>query len=412
MQRPHREITIIGAGVIGSALAYRLAQRGHRVRMLDPQAPGQGGASYGNVGHLAAELVEPLPSPQLLLGFVKELTIFGGPLHMPMRNWPALLPWALRFVIAAFRRSAHTRLLTPLVLEACAEYQRLLDAIGRGDLLRRDGHYQIWSGPEAQRAAQAEATHMQRLGVPTAAVDASWLAAQARLSGEDALAALHFPSCGHVTDPAAVVQALAAAAVAAGASIEQRQVRSVQSHGAGVRIDCADGVLDSECAVICAGIWSADLLRGHGLKVPLQAAYGYHVELPGAPARIEAPILYCAQRLLVTPMAGRLRASSFMEFSGLHSKVDAGKYQRLDALLAGLGYPRSDPASHWRGPRPILPDYLPGLGQVPGQPLYYAIGHQHLGLTMAPITAELMADAISGTPTRVPLAPFDLRRFD
>jgi len=52
------------------------------------------------------------------------------------------------------------------------------------------------------------------------------------------------------------------------------------------------------------------------------------------------------------------------------------------------------------------------MGRAPGSnPLFYAVGHQHIGLTMAPVTGDLMADLVAGRPTRLPVAAFDLRRF-
>jgi D-amino-acid dehydrogenase len=60
----------------------------------------------------------------------------------------------------------------------------------------------------------------------------------------------------------------------------------------------------------------------------------------------------------------------------------------------------------------VLPDYLPGIGRASGPaPLYYAVGHQHLGLTMAPATADLVADLVAGRAPRQDLKPFDLSRF-
>src|SRR5271165_6570802 len=82
-------IAVIGAGVIGAAVALALARDGRRVLLLDRAEPGVAGASFGNVGHIAAELVQPLPSPGLLFGFWRELFGFGGALGTPgsSRRW-------------------------------------------------------------------------------------------------------------------------------------------------------------------------------------------------------------------------------------------------------------------------------------------------------------------------------------
>lgn len=407
-------VGIVGAGVIGCALAFELVRRGFAVTLLDRHPPARGGASYGNVGHIAAELVEPLPAPGLLLKFWRELTIFGGPLSLPPRRWLALAPWAWRFARAAFQRPAHTALLAPLVRPAATAWEQLLAAAGRADLLRRHGHYQFWSGADAAVRVQAEAAHMADLGIPTA-VAAPELSA--RIGAAAGLrpghgAALHFPDCAHVLDPTAVAQALVDAAHSSGRlNVLQRTVRAIRVAGAAAQLETDGEPLDVDAVVVCAGAWSAALLQGFGLRVPLEAAFGYHLELPAVPALADGPILYDRERLLVTPMAGRLRASSFMAFSGLDAVPVARHYARLEKLLGRVGYPVPSAAPRWCGPRPVLPDYLPALGQVPAAPVYYACGHQHIGLTLAPVTATLMADLIEGRAPPHDLRPFDLARF-
>ena len=81
-------IAVIGAGVIGSAIACALAREGRHVLLIDQAPPGEAGASFGNAGHIATELVEPLPSPGLLFGFWRELFAFGGVLDIPARRLP------------------------------------------------------------------------------------------------------------------------------------------------------------------------------------------------------------------------------------------------------------------------------------------------------------------------------------
>src|SRR5471030_3188308 len=96
-------VAVVGAGVVGTAIAYALAREGRRVVLIDRAYPGTAGASFGNAGHIATESVAPLPSPQLLFGFWRELFACGGPLDIPLRHLPAFMPWAARFATAAFR---------------------------------------------------------------------------------------------------------------------------------------------------------------------------------------------------------------------------------------------------------------------------------------------------------------------
>src|SRR5260370_6160991 len=133
-------VAVLGAGIIGCAIAFGLAREGWRARLADPEEPGAGGASFGNVGHIASELIEPLPSPALLFGFWRELFAFGGPLDIPWRRLPRFALWARGFAAAAFRRAQNTRHLAPLVRPASASWERLLREVGSAQLLRRRGH--------------------------------------------------------------------------------------------------------------------------------------------------------------------------------------------------------------------------------------------------------------------------------
>jgi D-amino-acid dehydrogenase len=349
---------------------------------------------------------------KLLFNFWRLLFAFGGPLDIPARRLPAFTPWALRFAAAAFRQRHNTQYLAPLVKGATADYKRWFVEIGRPDLVRHNGHYQFWFSPKAQQKCDAEARHMLDLGVPTEPVSAQILALAATSAKSATGAGLWFPKSGHVLDPRGICQALADAAAARGAIFQRDEVRGLQPHGNRIEIvtEAARRVVST--AIVCAGAWARPLLTPFGLKVPLQAARGYHVELPDQAPLLDAPIYYVDQELLVTPMASRLRASSYMEFDAPDAPPDARKPARLRELLRQVGYACDANGPSWVGPRPILPDYLPGIGRAPGpQSLFYAIGHQHIGLTLAPVTGELVADLVALRAPRHDVSAFDLRRF-
>jgi D-hydroxyproline dehydrogenase len=405
-------IAVIGAGVIGAAVAFALAREGRSVLLLDRAEPGVAGASFGNMGHIAAELVQPLPSRGLLFGFWRELYGFGGALDLPARQVLRMLPWIRRFAAAAFRRGPSTRELAPLVLPAAAIWSRWLTEIGQPELLRRHGHYEIGFGPRSAASMRAQALALAHFGVRTRALSAAQLLPLQTAAGAACAAGLWFEDSAHVIDPLGAVRAFAAAAVARAATFRRMDVRAVGERTGKLEILSEQPPLLVDAAVVCAGMGSEPLLAPFGVHAPLQSVRGYHVELPGQPPFLDAPVLYTDARVLVTPMAGRLRASSYMEFAAAGAPADARKMVRLRQRVGALGYPCSPEGPGWVGARPVLPDYLPGIGRASGQrKLFYAIGHQHIGLTMAPITAELIADMVAGRIPRLPVAAFDLRRF-
>jgi D-amino-acid dehydrogenase len=380
--------------------------------LLDRAAPGIAGASFGNVGHIAAELVQPLPSPGLLFGFWRDLFLFGGALDLPAREVLGMLPWIRRFAAAAFRRDANTPHLAPLVLPAAADWSRWLDGIGRSDLLRRNGHYEVDLGKQGPARMAEQARAMAQLGIRTREVSTAELLPLRQAAKSATASGLWFEDSAHVIDPLEAVRALAAAAQVHGAQFLRTDVRALLPRGDAIEIRSDQAPLTVAGAVVCAGMGSRPLLAPFGLNAPLQSIRGYHIELPGQAPFLDAPVVYTREHTLVTPMAGRLRASSYMEFAAAAAPADPRKPERLRRTVRGLGFACDPGGPGWVGARPVLPDYLPGIGRAAAPvKLYYAIGHQHIGLTLAPITAELVADLVAGRAPRLPIAAFDLRRF-
>jgi D-amino-acid dehydrogenase len=415
------DVAIIGAGVVGCAVAWALTKAGKRVLLIDRADPATAGASFGNVGHIATEQLQPLPSPQLLLSFWRELVAFGGALDIPLRRAAVMAPWIARFARAAFQQRRHTEHLAPLVRSAADMLESQLSEVGRHDLFRRHGHYALWIGPKASTRAAAEQARATGLGIPTKEAPAELLRAAAAQAQRTVTrtpvsnapgAGVWFPNTAHVLDPALVARAFATASTQAGASILRTSVRHIRPLGNRIEIVTDTDSLSVRTAVVCAGAWSAPLLASFGVRAPLEAERGYHVELSNHAPLTDAPILYADHSVVVTPMASRLRASSYLEFAGLEAPPDPRKPAQLRAKLRQLGYQCEVEGPSWMGPRPTLPDYLPGIGRARGpHELFYAVGHQHLGLTLAAVTADLIADLVTGRAPRFDIKAFDLRRF-
>lgn len=405
-------IAVIGAGVIGAAAALALAREGRQVLLLDRAEPGMAGASFGNAGHIAAELLQPLPSPGLLFGFYRELYRFGGALDLSPRQALRMSPWILKFAHAAFRRAANTEHLAPLVRPSAAVWERWAQAIGRPELVRRHGHYEVSLGPKSAAHMQSYAREMTQIGVKTRSLSAAELEPLQRAANASAAAGLWFADSAYVTDPLEAVRALVTAAAGHKAMFRKLDVKSLRPRGDKIEILSDAPALLVDAAVVCAGVRSAPLLAPFGLRAPLQAVRGYHIEMPGQRTFFDAPVAYVDDRVIVTPMKGRVRATSYMEFADPDAAPDARKPARLRERLRALGYPCDLDGPSWLGSRPVLPDYLPGIGRAPGPvKLFYAIGHQHIGLTLAPFTAELLADIVAGRETSIPVEAYDLQRF-
>lgn len=415
---------VVGAGLVGAACALRLAEAGHEVLLVDGQAPGLG-ASFGNAGHVATEQLAPLASPEVLRASWRYLTDPDSPLRLRAAYLLPILPWLARFVWAA-RPQAYARgvqALMSLQATALADLQDLLELAGAAALMHADGHLRVWETAAGARDAAAQADHLHTQGVPCELVDASVVRESAPGLSDRAQGGLLFSATGHVDDPHAVCAALVAALMRSGGAVRQARVRALAQDPTGVvslQLD-AGSTLRCRTLLLCAGAWSAPLAASLGYRVPLDTERGYHLTVPwpagdaGASARrwLGRPVASIERNVIMTPMSVGLRMTGTVEFGGLHLPPDERRFALLRREMRAL-LPAADPqaASTWMGFRPSLPDHLPVMGPAPRHPgVFFAFGHQHLGLTLSGVTARLMADMVQGRRPTVDMAPFHVGRF-
>lgn len=405
---------VIGGGVVGKACALALRRAGEAVSLLDPQSPSRP-ASYGNAGHIAVEQVEPLASPAALASAVGRLFPLGGALDFRLGDVAAWGPWALRFIKASTPQGAARgkQALSGLLQEALPAWRRLAASLDRPDLLIERGHVIAW---ETESAASAGQTTWRAADIGQAKLHPlSEVLMQRLAQSVDAPIAggLEFENTGQVRDPVLVLRLLDEAFDALGGQRLTGRATRLQSVEGRVEVLLEDGRrLTPDRVLMAGGVGSGVLMRGLGHVAPVIAERGYHIEGGAGRWGDLPPVVFEGRSLILTRFEDRLRAASFVEFGRESSPPDPRKWARLRRHLTELGIQLEGPVAEWMGARPTLPDYLPAIGASRrASNLYYAFGHQHLGLTLAAVTGELVASLMGGATSAVDLTPFDLDRF-
>ncbi len=422
--RMNTDTVVVGAGLIGAACAARLAHAGRNVLLLDMQAPGQG-ASFGNAGHVATEQLIPLANPRIIRDSWRYLLDADSPLKLRLAYLMPILPWLTRFVLAA-RPSALARGIQALIaLQQTSrdDLRDLMQACAIDHLLSLDGHLRVWETDAGARAAKREAAEIAAYGVRTEALSAQAVRAEAPSLSADVAGALCYPDTGHVADPHAVCLGMVDAMQRWSGRVQRARVLEVFQEGTGpVRLTLDHGpALQAHQVLICAGAWSRPLARSLGYRVPLDTERGYHITVPwpkpGEPGvgtmTLRRPIASTERSVIMSPLSVGLRMTGTVEFGGLQLPPDPRRYallrRQMQALVPGV---RVDTASNWMGFRPSLPDHLPVLGAAPRhRGVFFAFGHQHLGLTLCGVTARIMADLMQGRSPGIDLSAYRVDRF-
>jgi D-amino-acid dehydrogenase len=406
---------IVGGGLIGAASALRLIAAGFTVTLIDPGDPRRG-ASFGNAGHIAAEQPAPHASPETLRSAPGRLFLFGGPLDFRWRDVELWGPWAARYVAACDKRAfaAGSAALGGLMGDPLSAWERLLALANAPDLLLRSGHAVIWMSPKRAQAGLA-AWRRASLGPASCReMTRTELNAYIEVMRAPPEAGLMFHGTGQVRDPQAVRAALLADFRARGGSVRTAQVLALAANESEVAASLSGGeTAKADFALVAAGAWSRNLMGGLGIDPPLIAERGYSIESAkhSWPSHLP-PTVFEERALVVTRFTNGLRASSFLEFGAPDAPGDSRKWRRLSRHLRELGVEFSAQPARWVGPRPTLPDYLPAIGRLAQAPrVFYAFGHQHLGLTLAAATAEVIEALAGGLAPPLDVAPFRVERF-
>lgn len=414
--RSARSVVIVGAGVIGLAIGLRLQLAGKNVTLIDRDAPGRG-CSFGNVGRIANESIEPLASLETLRDVPRYLLAKDGPLGIRLRHAHRIAPWLLRFARASLPANfaSGKAALQSLQHHSLPAFTRLMEDAGALSLLKTNGHLLV---TEDRDAIPALSRLQQRLAVdgilarPVSRNDVQQLAPG--LSPQVA-GGLFFPDTAHVVEPYHVCRRLAAAIENRGGRICRGHVTDVTPAPAGgFRLRYGEQECAADAVVIAAGAWSRPLASQLGHRLPLDTERGYHLTAGGWQSDLRMPVESLERRTVMTPMRAGLRITGFVEFGGLALPPNPARFdalsRHLQALVPGVEHVA---CTKWMGHRPSLPDHLPVIGTCTKYDrAILAFGHQHLGLTLSGITAEIVAALLDGRTPAVDLTPFRCNRYD
>jgi D-amino-acid dehydrogenase len=407
-------VTVIGAGIVGLCVAYALRKEGFAVQVIDPEDPGSQ-CSFGNAGAISAGSVAPLAMPGILKSAAKMLLEADSPLYVPPHYWLRAAPWLRRFVASATPQRVEeiASALTALFAGAMEHHRVLAREVGCPERVVQTGQLHLYRDAAALEKDGGAWRLRERHGVRCERLDAAAIRALEPAVSGDYTTAMFMPEQGAVTHPFAYAQAIAEAARQRGVVFVRDCVRALSREAEGWMVQGMERRYRSAQVVLAAGVWSAQLLRPLGLRVPLESQRGYHLHLASPKVTIGRPIVFADRKVFVVPMEHGLRISGTVEFGGLDMPPTPRRAAVLgEAATQGLPGLALHAPTMWMGHRPCLPDSLPVLGPVRRYPgLWCAFGHGHLGVTGSVNTGRWIAEALGGRMPLERFAPFAVERF-
>ena len=414
-----REVTVVGAGIVGVSTALHLQRRGREVTLVDRRAPGRE-TSFGNAGVINAGSAVALNNPDLHRSLARLLRNTDAALRYDPRHVLRRLSWHLAFLehskTTAARRTALA--LHGLVRRAPAEHRALMDLAGNRHRFREVGWLKAFRGGGARRARRElggfVGTVLEELGVGMRTLDVRALAelepALATIYGS----AIHLTDGGFVDDPGALVAEYARRFRADGGTIVEAEVRAIAEDANGASWTAADGTRRTGTIVVAAGPWSGELLASCDREAPLAVERGYHAHFRLASGVSLGHSVHDVDAgFVMGPMARGLRVTTGVELAARDAPSNLAQLEAVIPRVAeGIEIEGRTEDPVWRGARPTLPDSLPAIGPLPGSRRLWAnFAHQHVGFMTGPVSGRLLAEMLAGEAPVVDPAPYAPARF-
>lgn len=410
------DVVVVGGGAIGVAITLELLKRGAKVTLIERGDHLASGCSYGTAGLVCPSHAAPLATPATLWQGVRWMWKRDSPFYLRPR--PAILPWLLRFALAATpkRARAATRLLKALSTAGLDMHARYAES-GIETGFTRNGVLYVYETPTGFEAACREAAGREQGGSPPRLQILQAEEARELEPGLEAavVGAVYARDEAHL-DGKRFVDAVGDASGALGAVIRTGvEVRGLKRDGRRITaIETSSGSITPQTVVLAAGVWTRLLARQLDIQIPLEGGKGYHIDLEPSRSDPQVPVYLQETRVIATPLGRCLRLSGTLELAGLDASIDQVRIKaiRTAAMRSVKGLAHRRTLGIWGGLRPCSADGLPIIGRpLNFDNLILATGHGMTGLAMAPITGHLVTQLLFGDQPSHDLEPFSPNRF-
>jgi D-amino-acid dehydrogenase len=416
------KIIVVGAGIIGISTAWHLAERGHAVTVIDRQSDAAMETSFANAGQISVSYCEPwanreAPLKALKWMFSKEAPLLFRPQNPLGEGWRQYR-WGLQFLAncndLAFERNVQQlvalgayshRALKEIIADTGIDFQRVERGIA---------HY--YSDEVSFESAAKAAALMGKYGV-----DRKVISREELLTIEPSLKNFAhkivggtFTASDESGDAMVFTQALAQRCAARGVTFLYKQaIQGIERNHQGqptVTLQDSGQTLSADHVVVACGSYSAPLLRGAGIDLPIYPGKGYSATFDILKPQ-DAPMVSTiddAKKIAITRLGDQIRVAGTIEVGSydltLESPLARARChmlsKRVEEVWPGMCDTRTEEQGgnprYWTGLRPATPTNIPFIGQTKIKGLWVNAGHGTLGWTHGAGSGKALAELICG----------------
>lgn len=414
----HKQIAVIGGGVVGVCTAYFLAEAGHEVVVVERHHNVAQEASFANAGLITPGYAAPWAAPgmpkKLLSYFFKSEApvLFKPTLDRALWRW--IKKWLSECELERYRinkmRMQRIALYSRAILQQLRESHQI-------EYEQTQGILQLFRTERDMKLAESACTLLTENNVPHQVVDAEGarkiepsLGYRIELAGGIYLPNDESGNCPLFTKNMKQI------ARSMGVHFHfTSTVRAIGQENDRISLHIDDRTFAADAVVVAAGIESAELLKPLGIDIPLYPVKGYSATV-GIKDFDEAPraaLLDDSYKVAITRMGSRIRIAGMAELGSRSLELREAALRTL-IKVGGDWFPNAanyNKSTFWCGARSMLPDGPPLLGPTPIRNVYINIGHGTNGWTMAAGSGKVVADIISGKTPDIDMDGLTLLRY-
>lgn len=410
------DVIVIGAGIVGTSIAWHLQKNNSQVLLIDRKPPGEE-TSYGNAGIITREAVNTKPFPRSFREISRVLRNRSTDIRY---RWSAIYrlqrPLLQYWIYSSPKNIEKIDEEWATLIQHCTdEHEPMIRASGADELVNKIGWIELHRKPSSFEKSIDKALKAADKGVEYQVLSLAELQElEPNVNFTDYVGGIHWKNSWQIKNPGSLVKAYAKNFEAMAGEIKQSTVKNIIQIEEGWQV-----ITDSEThlcqnLIIAAGPWSADIIKTLGYKVPLFPMRGYHQHFKITEQNAFSHSLFDVDKgFVMCVMDQGVRITTGAEMAMLDDPKD---FNQLETVLTFarkvLPLEVAVESEAWCGTRPCMPDMKPVIGPASKHDnLWFAFGHGHQGLTLGPVTGRLIEEMISGKPLFIDEQPFSSERF-
>ena len=407
------KVAVIGAGIIGVCIAHFLKKNGHEVILYDQNKPGTQ-TSFGNAGLFAKHECVTANSPQLWKNLPRMLLSKNSPLVIDWIYVLTHLPWVIRFL----RNCTHARAeriaqsLSSFSSHAGLAYEEIFNEVDVSEYIVHKEPMYLYDSKESFEKDRYAFNLRKKHNVHFDIISKEDIAKM-----EPSLEPIYYRGIvlrgeNFTRSPIQITQKIFDHFMNNGGHFLLTKIDSIFRNGDSLFLKCKEQEHQVDKIVIAAGVWSNVLARTIGDNFPLDTERGYHIIFENNDSLLSRSVGWAKTGFYMTPMKDGIRAAGTVEIAGLNKPMNKKMLTMIETTARSILPQLGKVKSQWMGFRPTLPDSLPVIGESQKcKNVYYAFGHQHLGLSLAAVTGKILSSLIENKRSNINIDQLNPYRF-